>query len=115
MASDSDSISNIDDLDEKGTKYQIHNNLLSNNVLSEANLKRFRAEQDQTGVVYLSRIPPFMKPNKLRSLLSTYGEIGRIYLRPEGRMHNVSPWLDKESRLSKQAISVFFLLIRYQI
>ena len=39
----------------------------------------------KTGVIYLSRIPPFMKPQKLKSLLSEYGEIGRVYLVPEGK------------------------------
>lgn len=35
------------------------------------------------GVVYLSRIPPFMRPRKVRHLLSQYGDIGRVYLAPE--------------------------------
>jgi ESF2/ABP1 family protein len=34
--------------------------------------------------VYISRVPPFMKPAKIRHLLSQHGEIGRIYLAPEG-------------------------------
>nr|CAG8443805.1 9489_t:CDS:2 [Entrophospora candida] len=36
-----------------------------------------------TSVIYLSRIPPFMKPAKIKHLLSRYGEIGRVYLAPE--------------------------------
>lgn len=36
------------------------------------------------GVCYLSRIPPHMKPLKLRHLLSQFGEVLRIYLAPEG-------------------------------
>ena len=36
------------------------------------------------GIVYLSRIPPFMKPLKVRHLLSQYGEVGRVFLQPEG-------------------------------
>ena len=36
------------------------------------------------GIIYLSRIPPFMKPHKVRHLLSRYGGVGRIYLQPEG-------------------------------
>ena len=36
------------------------------------------------GIVYLSRIPPFMKPLKLRTILSQYGEVGRLFLQPEG-------------------------------
>ncbi|KAG0603576.1 hypothetical protein M758_10G104100 [Ceratodon purpureus] len=35
------------------------------------------------GVVYLSRIPPHMKPLKLRHLLESFGEVLRIYLAPE--------------------------------
>ena len=36
------------------------------------------------GVVYLSRVPPFMRPRKVRHLLSQYGTLGRVYLQPEG-------------------------------
>jgi ESF2/ABP1 family protein len=35
------------------------------------------------GVVYMSRIPPFMKPAQLRHILSKYGELNRLYLAPE--------------------------------
>lgn len=35
------------------------------------------------GVIYLSRIPPFMKPPTLRRLLSPHGIILRIFLTPE--------------------------------
>lgn len=34
--------------------------------------------------IHLTRIPPYMKPVKIRQLLSVYGELGRIYLKPEG-------------------------------
>lgn len=37
----------------------------------------------KSGVVYLSRVPPFMKPTKLRSLLEPYGTINRTFLAPE--------------------------------
>lgn len=40
-------------------------------------------KKDKSGVVYLSRVPPFMKPNVLRSLLTPYGAVGRIFLTPE--------------------------------
>lgn len=36
------------------------------------------------GIIYLSRIPPYMKPNKVKHIFSQYGEIGRVYLQPEG-------------------------------
>ncbi|KAK3203903.1 hypothetical protein GRF29_106g931917 [Pseudopithomyces chartarum] len=39
--------------------------------------------KDKSGVIYLSRVPPFMKPNVMRSLLTPYGTVGRIFLTPE--------------------------------
>jgi ESF2/ABP1 family protein len=39
--------------------------------------------KDKSGVVYLSRVPPFMKPMVLRSLLAPYGAVGKIFLTPE--------------------------------
>ena len=35
------------------------------------------------GVVYLSRLPPFLKPLKVRQMLEKHGELGRVYLAPE--------------------------------
>ena len=35
------------------------------------------------GVIYISRIPPNMRPQKVRHLLSEYGEVGRVYLAAE--------------------------------
>lgn len=40
-------------------------------------------KKDKSGIIYLSRCPPFMKPAVLRSLLTPYGAIGRIFLTPE--------------------------------
>ena len=37
----------------------------------------------KAGVVYLSRIPPFMRPSTVKSLLSTHGLISKIFLTPE--------------------------------
>jgi ESF2/ABP1 family protein len=51
--------------------------------LTKKNLIATAAAIKRSGVVYLSRIPPFMKPSKLRSLLEPYGAINRIFLTPE--------------------------------
>ena len=51
--------------------------------LTKKNLVATAAAIKKSGVVYLSRIPPFMKPQKLRSLLEPYGAINRIFLSPE--------------------------------
>jgi ESF2/ABP1 family protein len=41
------------------------------------------SKKDKSGIIYLSRCPPFMKPLVLRSLLTPYGTVGRIFLTPE--------------------------------
>ncbi|RKF74868.1 Pre-rRNA-processing protein ESF2 [Golovinomyces cichoracearum] len=51
--------------------------------LLKKNLVATSAAIKRSGVVYLSRIPPYMKPSKLRSLLEPYGKINRIFLTPE--------------------------------
>ncbi|KFY23314.1 hypothetical protein V493_05923 [Pseudogymnoascus sp. VKM F-4281 (FW-2241)] len=52
-------------------------------LLSKKNLVATEAAIKRSGVVYLSRIPPFMKPQKLRSLLEPFGSINRIFMTPE--------------------------------
>ncbi|KAL7938163.1 hypothetical protein V8C35DRAFT_291100 [Trichoderma chlorosporum] len=51
--------------------------------LTKKNLVATDEAIKKSGVVYISRVPPFMKPNKLRSLLAPYGDINRIFLAPE--------------------------------
>ncbi|KAJ7590731.1 hypothetical protein C8J56DRAFT_1003400 [Mycena floridula] len=46
-------------------------------------LAAFKAVQDRAGIVYISRIPPGMRPAKVRHLMSGYGEVGRVYLQQE--------------------------------
>jgi ESF2/ABP1 family protein len=52
--------------------------------LTPEELEKFEKARKKTGVCYLSRIPLFMKPSRVRSLLEKHAEIGRIYLVPEG-------------------------------
>ena len=51
-------------------------------------LAAFNEVQARSGVIYISRIPPGMQPAKVRHLLSQYGEVGRVYLQPEGGIMN---------------------------
>ncbi|KAF2226973.1 hypothetical protein BDZ85DRAFT_56441 [Elsinoe ampelina] len=37
----------------------------------------------KSGVIYISRIPPFMKPATVRNYLEPYGKIGKLFLTPE--------------------------------
>lgn len=54
-----------------------------NRPLTKKNMIASAEAIKKSGVVYMSRIPPFMKPTKLRSLLEPYGKINRIFLAPE--------------------------------
>eukprot|EP00949_MAST-11_sp_MAST-11-sp1_P005459 g5459.t1 len=45
--------------------------------------ERYKEKQDRRGVIYLSRIPPYMKHTKVRSLLEVYGEITNMHLAEE--------------------------------
>ncbi|CCD27466.1 RNA-binding ATPase activator ESF2 NDAI_0K02750 [Naumovozyma dairenensis CBS 421] len=46
-------------------------------------LKNNKKLNHKTGVVYLSKIPPYMKPAKMRQILSRFGEIDRLFLKKE--------------------------------
>jgi ESF2/ABP1 family protein len=49
--------------------------------LSKKRLQRHLEDAENRGVCYFSRLPPFMKPDKLRNLLSGMGtEVLRVYL-----------------------------------
>ncbi|KAI8141698.1 hypothetical protein BJV82DRAFT_560959 [Fennellomyces sp. T-0311] len=51
--------------------------------LTPEELEAFEKEQKNTGVCYLSRIPMFMTPTRVRDFLSEHAELGRIYLERE--------------------------------
>ena len=48
-------------------------------------LRGGQSSETVAGIIYLSRVPPFMKPHKVKHLLSRYGSVGRVYLKPEGQ------------------------------
>ncbi|CEG49040.1 pre-rrna-processing protein esf2 [Plasmopara halstedii] len=54
--------------------------------LSREKMMQFKEKTERRGVVYIARVPPFMKPEKLRHLLGKYGELNRIYLVPEDKV-----------------------------
>ncbi|KAM9926867.1 hypothetical protein OXX59_002912 [Metschnikowia pulcherrima] len=51
--------------------------------LTPEQLAKEQKKIKRTGVCYLSSIPPYMKPVKLRSVLSKFGKLDRIFLKPE--------------------------------
>jgi len=58
--------------------------IIRKKTLSKKKGREFEAEQENRGVLYISRVPPYLKPTKLRNLLEGYGtEVLRVYLSPE--------------------------------
>ncbi|KAK6526785.1 RNA-binding ATPase activator esf2 [Arthrobotrys megalospora] len=51
--------------------------------LTPAQLAASKTTLKKTGVLYLSRIPPYMSPPQIRHLLTPFGTINRIFLAPE--------------------------------
>eukprot|EP00753_Platysulcus_tardus_P002934 PLAT12076.2.p1 GENE.PLAT12076.2~~PLAT12076.2.p1 ORF type:complete len:284 (+),score=97.14 PLAT12076.2:13-864(+) len=64
--------------EEPATK--LHKGLKS---LRAGALKKHSEAMARRGVLYISRVPPFMQPGKVKQLLSRYGNVTRVYLVPE--------------------------------
>lgn len=52
-------------------------------TLAPAEPFELEPREDNSGVVYLSSLPIYMKAEKVRHLMEQFGEIGRVYLAPE--------------------------------
>lgn len=66
--------------DEPKTKKK---NLKASPKLSAEKLEKEKKRIKKTGVCYLLRIPPYMKPAKVRSVLLQFGKVDRLFLKPE--------------------------------
>ena len=53
-------------------------------------LSTAKPKTSKPGVIYLSRIPPFMRPSTVRTYLSLHGTIGKLFLTPEPPTHYLS-------------------------
>ncbi|KAJ3579163.1 hypothetical protein NPX13_g1400 [Xylaria arbuscula] len=51
--------------------------------LTKKNLMASEKAVKRSGVIYISRIPPFMKPGTVRTIFEKFGKINRVYLAPE--------------------------------
>ena len=76
-------VATTEDGEDKPKSVRVHKSSDISKPLTKKNLVATEKAIKRSGVVYLSRIPPFMKPIKLRSLLQPYGAINRIFLSPE--------------------------------
>jgi ESF2/ABP1 family protein len=68
---------------QKGTAAVEHQKPISSKAL-----EKMRRKVKRSGIVYMSHIPPHMKPLKLRQMLEVHAPLGRIYMTP--KQHGVS-------------------------
>ncbi|KAI0445754.1 Pre-rRNA-processing protein ESF2 [Xylaria telfairii] len=68
---------------EKSTSKDISTLPDTSRPLSKKNLVATEKAVKRSGVIYISRIPPFMKPGTVRSIFERFGKINRVYLSPE--------------------------------
>ena len=48
-------------------------------------MTKLEEDDNKAGIIYLSRIPTYMTVKKLRQMMEEYGEVGRIFLQPDGK------------------------------
>ena len=42
----------------------------------------------KAGIIYLSKVPTYMNVKKVRHIFQQFGDVGRIYLQPDGEHHD---------------------------
>ena len=75
-----------DDDDDSDQELVLVPDGIQNHKLKKLTAKQLEKETKKikkTGVCYLSRIPPYMKPSTLRTILSKFGKVDRLFLKPE--------------------------------
>ncbi|XP_077550257.1 activator of basal transcription 1-like [Haemaphysalis longicornis] len=78
--------------------------------VAETRKTKVKTKKKIPGVVYLSYIPPKMNVKTVRSMLSKFGELGRIFLQPEkqhGKPRNfVEGWVEfTDKKVAKRVAS----------
>uniref|UniRef100_A0A6B2LCT1 RRM domain-containing protein n=1 Tax=Arcella intermedia TaxID=1963864 RepID=A0A6B2LCT1_9EUKA len=56
--------------------------------------KKFKEVADRRGIIYISRLPPNMEPHHIRTYMSQYGELNRVYCSPEDE----TVWKNRKKR-----------------
>lgn len=53
----------------------------------EAMSPKVKKKSKEPGIIYLSRVPPLMNVKIIRNYFSDYGDVGKIFLQPDGNLH----------------------------
>ena len=72
-----------DDDDLHGEETQEKPTKKSSKTQLRKDAQQYSKNLEKRGVIYMSRIPPGMKPNKARTLFEQFGDVTRIYLQEE--------------------------------
>ena len=72
-----------DDDDLHGEEPQEKPTKKSSKTQLRKDAQQYSKNLEKRGVIYMSRIPPGMKPNKARTLFEQFGDVTRIYLQEE--------------------------------
>ncbi|CAE6420374.1 unnamed protein product [Rhizoctonia solani] len=88
-------------------------------TLSGDALAGFEKAQQKAGIIYISRIPPGMRPAKVKHLMSNYGKVGRVFLQQEDpkraylrkkhtttkKVHYTEGWVEFESKYVARSVA----------
>ncbi|XP_013402130.1 activator of basal transcription 1 [Lingula anatina] len=61
------------------------NEQVDEQVENKLKLAKLEKKEREAGIIYFSRIPPYMSVKKVRQIFEQFGEIGRIFLQPDQR------------------------------
>lgn len=80
-------LSDNEELPKESGKPQSEEQKNVNELFRKSKLMKHKSKKPKgkTGVVYLSKIPPYMKPAKMRQILSRFGEVDRLFLKKEAQ------------------------------
>ena len=74
----------LSDNDFQSDEESFLNDVQSNDQKQKKTSESFQKKEKKTGIVYLSSVPTSMNVKKLSEFFSSYGELGRIFLKPAG-------------------------------
>ncbi|KAK3576096.1 hypothetical protein CHS0354_032220 [Potamilus streckersoni] len=81
--------------------------------VNQENPNKKRKKQIEPGIIYLSRIPPYMNVKHIRDIFARFGEVGRVFLQPDdkapsgkkGRLFTEG-WVELEDKRVAKAIAL---------
>ncbi|KAL3887902.1 hypothetical protein ACJMK2_000289 [Sinanodonta woodiana] len=81
--------------------------------VNQENTTKKKKKQIEPGIIYLSRIPPYMNVKHVRDIFGRFGEVGRIFLQPDdkapsgkkGRLFTEG-WVELEDKRVAKAIAL---------